>query len=311
MRKRWLARGLAAAVFGLLVGALTAAPALAAFPGKNGRIAFARDGDIWTVRPDGTGERRLTRSPAYEDGPAWSADGRWIAFVRHGPYDPNVEPVNVLFRMRADGTQLRPIASGTYLQSPTWAPNGRRIAYTVETEDGDFADLVVAGLDGSRKWTLKSSFCERRYGFEDCGFADPVWGPYGGRIAFDWLCIDCSEIAVVNAADGSGYKDITHNDHRYTESLLDWGPYGRRFAIASYDWIEFEELFGFIDHTGENLDVSPDHPAVAGYDAAWSPNGRRLAVRTGEEIVTMNLDGTRIRSVTGDGYDLNWQPLPR
>lgn len=60
------------------------APAHAAFPGANGKIAFARfmgDGvDIFTVNPDGTGETRLTTNSGGNGLPAWSPDGSRIAF---------------------------------------------------------------------------------------------------------------------------------------------------------------------------------------------------------------------------------------
>ncbi|HEV8564004.1 MAG TPA: hypothetical protein VGR41_03765 [Actinomycetota bacterium] len=35
------------------------------------QIAFNRDGDVWTVALDGSGERQITNSPAYESAPSW------------------------------------------------------------------------------------------------------------------------------------------------------------------------------------------------------------------------------------------------
>jgi Ca2+-binding RTX toxin-like protein len=42
-----------------------------AFSPDGSRIAFVRDGDVWTARPDGTDAARVTRSPAQESEPAW------------------------------------------------------------------------------------------------------------------------------------------------------------------------------------------------------------------------------------------------
>ena len=47
------------------------AAAQAAYPGTNGKLAFARDGHIWTMHPDGTGLTRLTNSPTSDWQPRW------------------------------------------------------------------------------------------------------------------------------------------------------------------------------------------------------------------------------------------------
>src|SRR5689334_24797212 len=62
---------------GLLI---LAAPAHATFPGANGRIAFERGGDIWTMNPDGTDQVNVTNDAPTQTDPAWSPDGTRIAF---------------------------------------------------------------------------------------------------------------------------------------------------------------------------------------------------------------------------------------
>ncbi|HEX2713918.1 MAG TPA: hypothetical protein VHM88_17125, partial [Candidatus Acidoferrales bacterium] len=37
--------------------------------------------DIWLLATDGSGQRRLTNHRAHDSAPAWSPDGKWIAFV--------------------------------------------------------------------------------------------------------------------------------------------------------------------------------------------------------------------------------------
>lgn len=45
-------------------------------------IAFARGGDLFTVRPDGSGQRRLTSGPEVDSRPVVSANGRYVVFER-------------------------------------------------------------------------------------------------------------------------------------------------------------------------------------------------------------------------------------
>lgn len=82
---RMLAALVAAAVVAvaILMATLVAVsePAQAAFPGKNGRLAFVNDGEIYTIRPNGTGLKKLTSSPLIDAQPAWSPNGRKIAFA--------------------------------------------------------------------------------------------------------------------------------------------------------------------------------------------------------------------------------------
>ena len=64
-------------VAAMLAAVLAAAlPAQAAFPGRNGRIAFVsnRDGDpeIYSMRPDGTGIRKLTNNSFGDAFPSYS-----------------------------------------------------------------------------------------------------------------------------------------------------------------------------------------------------------------------------------------------
>src|SRR5713226_9724202 len=85
---------------GLIFVAIAFVPsaAHAAFPGDNGKIAFARTGDIWVMNPDGSGQTDLTPGGAPASFPAWSADGTRLAFVRA------LGGHNQIFVMNADGT---------------------------------------------------------------------------------------------------------------------------------------------------------------------------------------------------------------
>jgi len=128
----------------------------------NGLVAYAKDGDIFTVDP-GKGERRWVTSGEEVDAvPRWSLDGVRLAFLRGRSYaDPgaiseSVWRVVVVDRERNLLAESIPIA-GIDPDAFAWSPDGRYIAVggahqtisIVDTVDGGVRplDLVYDGLD--------------------------------------------------------------------------------------------------------------------------------------------------------------------
>jgi TolB protein len=112
------------------------------------------------MNADGTEQRRLTRSGARNVAPAWSPDGRKIAFEHRigrrqrdecsGCGSASAVEVHV---MNADGSGERTLAhSGRRNLAPSWSPDGRRIAF-VSTRDGN-AEIYAMNADGSEQRNL-------------------------------------------------------------------------------------------------------------------------------------------------------------
>jgi Tol biopolymer transport system component len=96
---------------------------------KRGLIAFVQAGDVFVVRPDGRGLRRLTRGSDFDSVPTWSPDGRRLAFVRETAPD-----ARLVYAVGADGSGLTSISQSSGIVSqarPAWSPDGRLLYYAV------------------------------------------------------------------------------------------------------------------------------------------------------------------------------------
>ena len=101
------------------------------------QIAFTseRDGnrEIYVMDADGGNQRRLTNSRLVDWDPAWSPDGRHIAFTangRRGDWGARGGDLEI-YVMDADETNQRKFTNNLRQDTdPTWAPDGKRIAYT-------------------------------------------------------------------------------------------------------------------------------------------------------------------------------------
>jgi TolB protein len=79
-------------------------------------------GNLYTVRPDGTGLRKLTNYPAPKTvlTGSFSPLGRWIVFSR-----VTADPYPAIYVMRSDGTSIRRVSSNGGAYEPDWGPSTR------------------------------------------------------------------------------------------------------------------------------------------------------------------------------------------
>src|SRR5207247_1498309 len=92
------------------------------------RAAIEARGELFTVPAEKGDVRNLTRTPAVrERDPAWSPDGKWIAYLSDasGEYDIHVAG--------SDGrTPDRAVTKGgdTFRFAPLWSPDSKKLAYS-------------------------------------------------------------------------------------------------------------------------------------------------------------------------------------
>jgi Tol biopolymer transport system component len=104
-------------------------------------IAFAREGNIYTVRPDGSGERRLTNGSALDSRPQISPNGKIVVFERRSAEG---QPAN-LYTVRVDGGPANDLTPGPEEATEArFSPDGGTIVFVRTTLAG--GDRVNADL---------------------------------------------------------------------------------------------------------------------------------------------------------------------
>ena len=120
-------------------------------PGPGAR--FKDDSEIYVMNADGSGTRRLTHNVGYDGEPAWSPDGRKIAFQSHRRFGGSKPEIYV---MNADGSGKRNLTRNPANDgSPSWSPDGRRIAFVSDRDGRPEAHVMNADGSGQRSLTVK------------------------------------------------------------------------------------------------------------------------------------------------------------
>jgi TolB protein len=187
--------------------------------------------DLFTVRADGSGLRRLTRTRAWEQDPAWSPNGRLLAYSRGqafchaGSCDWGAMAAGISV-MAADGRQARELTSlGEAIddfrtdESPSWSPDSKRIAFTrtVDDETDPANGIYVIGVDGEGLRRISPAPARSL-----------AWSPDGSTIAY-----------VHKSGGYVGLLDVATRRARRLRSGLaghssvDWSPRGQFLAIAT------------------------------------------------------------------------------
>lgn len=179
------------------------------------RSLFSARGDLFSV-PTQAGEPvNLTRSGGVEeDSPAWSPDGRTIAYVTdvHGGRQVAVRGVD------GGAERLLTRFDNGYLFTPVFAPDGKSLSFN----DGEHR-LWLVGLDGAQPRQVAQ---DKRQGIRD-----QVFSPDGRWLAF-------SMAATAKRRDLYLYEITTGRLHRLgkgqgTDANPAWSPDGKRLYFTS------------------------------------------------------------------------------
>ncbi len=280
---------------------------------------------LYLATRDGGEPVQLTYGDSSDSSPAWSPDGRYLAFLSNRPGKRNI------YVLRRDGGEAWPLTryDKTEVAGLRWSPDGTRIAFLMpeppseEKEkqrkarddakqfgvDFDFTHLsVVPFAVGPRKAPEAKQLTHGRFQVVDFD-----WSPDGARIAFThqptpeadtWLE---TRLAII-AADGSADAATDIAPIFAGGAHLHFAPDGRWIACKAGEqpphWA-FAARVGLYPVPGDGAATAPavrtlaatpnSEPSVLG----WSPDGQAVYVLeqsgTASQFMALPVDGTPAR----------------
>jgi Tol biopolymer transport system component len=199
---------------------------------RDSRRGINHDDEIYVMDADGSDATDITNHRGNDWGPAWSPSGDRIVFNS----DRDGQPMGG-FLVDPDGSHLRRIPTDLWVEYPTWAPDGRRIAFMGGNLSGEY-DIWAVDVDGTDPVELTDSPGPDGW---------PAWSPDGSRIAFTSVRDDClysdasdcrttgdigphHDVWVMNA-DGTGLHRVTSEFGQFVA----WSPDGRYLLVSGFD----------------------------------------------------------------------------
>jgi Tol biopolymer transport system component len=268
---------------------------------------------IYSVNGDGTDLKRVTAEGDRIIGspfPAWSPDGRQIAFVKWTQGISGGSVPTELYLIDRDGTNRRklpirvtehPGERSDVVTGMAWSLDGKMLAVT------RLSGLYVMPLD--QMGEPKPVYQEK----PELNTSSPVWSPDGKKIAFySWSNPSGSEFehsAAVHVVNADGTKEVTVGTRVVKSRFLQqdipmrWSADGRQLffpmMLANASVFAVREYVAYVDGVGEMQETGYTPLRHA------SPDGNRLVYvkqhrDEANEVIVMNADGSGVRQVKSD-----------
>jgi TolB protein len=258
------------------------------------KIAFVSNGsgnkEIYTCAFDGYDPRRLTNNNAITLFPAWSSDGKWMAFTSYKAGNPDL-----YIRNLGQGQETKIAKQGINI-TPAWTPGKFELAATLSFS----GDQEIYLLTGSGK--IIKRLTESR-GID----VTPSWSPDGKKFAFVSNRSGSAQIYIKDIASGK-VRRLTYEGRKNTQPS--WSPRGDKIAYTS-------EVSG--GHDIYVIGIDGQDPVQLTYNsrdneaASWSPDGSLIAFSSSRDgpsrIYVMTAYGTdqrRLLVLAGQQTNPKW-----
>ncbi len=255
----------------------------------------------------------LTHHPGDDEFPAWSSDGKRLAFQTDR--DGNDE----VYVMYANGSAQTPLTHHPASDGqPTWAGDNRRLAF-VSDRTGQPTIYVMADNGGDPTALTASSLPA----------VAPSWQPAPPAPFIDILVYVATDsglrdLYTVNV-NGTGQQNLTR-DPGLDDTMPAWSPDGSQIAFASNQTGDYDIFVWGVSGAQDQADVAGSTEEVServnltnnpakDMHPAWSPDGSQLAFesdRSGQwQVWVMGSDGSNLRQLTtgpADSGNPAWSP---
>jgi Tol biopolymer transport system component len=199
-----------------------------------------------------------------------------------------------IFTVRPNGHDLRQIThvDGDAVR-PDWSPDGRRIAFELDTPDS--ASVAIMNADGSDMVVLPPAPAG--------GEGDPSFTPDGNRIVFERFVPDTNDDAIWSMnVDGTDRQRLESGPAGATDPNV--SPDGRALSFVSSNGVDSGALLTSRIDGSQQLQLTPFSFDV-GIKQDWAPDGRHLAFIHDADLPNPG-DSANIATIRPDGTDLRF-----